>query len=439
MDASAVSRHRNRKGPQWRPLAGAALLAAAFVYVWLVPLYRPRGEFLWGRYRLDDIYLGIPIAVAAICVLVVRAAPGQYRRSLALRLTTSAVALVVAVAMCDVGYAFFIMGAWRANTWLDEAHISRRYSIADDELGFVRQPGVSWRGYVPDAGRFVEYRTDANGFRNPPGPPRADVVFIGDSFSEAATVAGQDTFVRRVERATGRRVVNLARGAYGPQQELIVLERYGLSYQPHVVVWQLFEGNDLADARIFAGWRANPDQGRASLKSRYRDNSLLNALLVNTRTPTRPGPGITLGAGDSSVRANLRYKYDPGEPVTNPVGMAETERAIEAGQRLCESHGIQLIVIVIPTMMRVMAPRIVFDREEDRRTYLPTPAPGQKDVSARVEALCGRIGCSFVDVFAALRDAAVKGARDLYIPNDEHLDVGGHTVVAQAITERVRR
>ena len=76
-----------------------------------------------------------------------------------------------------------------------------------------------------------------------------------------------DTFVRRVAQSTGLSAVNLARGAYGPQQELIVLKRYGLAYKPRVVVWQLFEGNDLHDAEAFAEWKQNPQQVSTSLRS----------------------------------------------------------------------------------------------------------------------------------------------------------------------------
>ena len=60
-------------------------------------------------------------------------------------------------------------------------------------------------------------------------------------------------------------MINLARGAYGPQQELIVLKRYGLAYEPRFVVWQLFEGNDLVDAEAFAEWKKNPEQWSTSL------------------------------------------------------------------------------------------------------------------------------------------------------------------------------
>lgn len=144
---------------------------------------------------------------------------------------------------------------------------------------------------------------------------------------------------------------------------------------------------------------------------------------------------VTLRYDDGTVRrVHLRYPYDPEQPAGNPTGMTETTRAIEAGHRLCESRGIQLLVVFIPTMVRVMAPEISFDRVEDQKLYLPERAgKDQKDFSATIEELCTRIGCSFSDSFAAFRQAIANGNHDLYIPNDEHLDVGAHDVMAQII------
>jgi|GEM_PF-1441647 len=440
MNSSASSQSRNLKPRSWLSSLVGVLLATAFIYVWILPLFRPRGEFLWGHYRLKDIYAGIPIALATLCVILVIAVPTRYRRSLSLRLTTSAIAILIAFAVCDAGYAFGVMGALRANFWLDQGHISRRYSTADAELGFVRKPRVSWRGYVPDADRMVEYSTDENGFRNSSMQQRADIVFIGDSFTEAATVAEGDTFVRRVEQSTGLRVVNLGRGAYGPQQELIVLRRYGLTYEPRVVVWQLFEGNDLADAEGFTEWKKNPQQVNTSLRERYFDNSLLKQWLTDTRSQARGGPMVTLRYHDGTVRrVSLRYRYEPEQPSTMRLGMTETMGAIEAGHQLCQSHGIQLLVVLVPTMVRVMAPNISFDRAEDQIRYLPERVrDDQKDFSDTMEEFCARIGCNFVDSFDVLRQAAANGNRNLYIPNDEHLDVGAHDVMAQVVVGWLR-
>ena len=434
MNASGRSQIRS-----WRSSLAGVLLAGAFLYVCILPLIRPRGEYLWGHYRLKDLYVGIPIALITLCVILILAVPSRYRRSLALRLVTVVISLLFVLAICDAGYAFGVMGVLHANYWLDQGHIARRYSAADPELGFVRKPFVSWKGYVPDVDRIVEYRTDENGFRNAPGQRQADIVFIGDSFTEAATVAEQETFVQRVKQATGLSVVNLGRGAYGPQQELIVLKRYGLAYKPRVVVWQLFEGNDLTDAEQFAEWKKNPQQSSTSLRERYFSSSLLKEWLANTRLQPQAGPMATLRYRGGTVRrVAVRYRYEPDQPSSRHLGMVETMAAIEEGNQLCESNGIQLLVLFIPTMVRTMEPNISFDRVEDQAQYLPQRVQGVKDFSQTMQEFCGRVGCNFVDSVDALRQAAGNGNRSLYIPNDEHLDVGAHDAMARVIADWLR-
>jgi hypothetical protein len=437
---SAPDETSNPKHQRWRGALGLMLLVGVVVYLWIVPLFRPRGEYLWGHYRVKDIYLGIPFALITICVVVILAAPIRYRRTLSLRLVTLAVAVLVALATCDIGYAFAVMGAWRGDFWLDQAHIPRRYSAPDSELGFVRKPNVSWRGYVPDVNRLVEYRTDENGFRNPPGNQQADIVFIGDSFTEAATVEEDDTFVNRVAKASGLKAINLGRGAYGPQQELIVLKRYGLAYNPSVIVWQLFDGNDLVDAEAFAEWMKKPAQVHTSLKQRYLNNSLLHEWLITTRAIDHGWPMVTLRYQDGTqVRAGLRYRYDPDQITKHSVGMSETMSAIEEGYRACQTRGIQLVISVIPTMVKVMEPNISFDRVEDQRSYLPErKGDDQRDFSGKIEELCTQIGCEFVDTLNALRQATANGKRNLFIPSDEHLDVDGHYVMAQMFVDWLR-
>lgn len=439
MDTPALSQRGSLRDLPWRKWFVAILLAAAFLYVWILPLFRPRGDFLWGHYRLKDVYAGIPLALATLCILVVIVVPARYRRSLSLRLATAAGAILLALAVCDAGYAFGVMHALSPDFWLDQGHISRRYSAADNELGFVRKPRVSWRGYVPDVNRIVEYRTDENGFRNSTGQKQADIVFIGDSFTEAASVTEEDTFVRRVAQSTGLNAVNLGRGAYGPQQELIVLKRYGLSYKPRFVVWQLFEGNDLTDAEEFAEWQKNPQQINSSLKERYFSNSLLNEWLTNTRSRELGGPTVTLRYHDGTMRRiGVRYRSEPDQPATMPLAVKETLSAIEEGQRLCQSQGIQLLVVTVPTMVRVMAPYISFDRVEDQVKYLPEARAAQKDFSGTIKEFCAQSGCNFVDSFDVLRQAAADGKRNLYIPNDEHLDIAANDVVAQLIAGWLR-
>lgn len=418
---------------------GLALLAAAFSYIWLLPLVRPRGELLWGYYRIKDLLIGIPIGLATLCAIVILVVSARHRRSLALRLTLICISAVTVLFISDIVFAFGIMGAWRSNYYLDKAFIPRKYSQADDELGFVRKPRVSWRQYNSDTNRVVDYQTDENGFRNPPGVTRADVVFIGDSYTEGAQVSEDETFVRRVATLSGLSVQNLGRSVYGPQQELIVLRKYALAYRPRVVVWQLFEGNDLRDAAVFAEWRKNPYQ-RTSLTQRYLSNSLLVAWLYKTERLPQTVSTIHWRVSDGTVRPlELRYKYDPDDPGKKPQGLAETTQAIQTGSQLCQSQGIKLVILFVPTMVRVMEPYIVFDRAEDRAKSVPNGGvTTDKDFSGRMAELCRQLGCTFIDGLTPLSQAAAPDNRNLFIPGDEHFDVRGHEVIAKEIVKRLQ-
>jgi GDSL-like Lipase/Acylhydrolase family len=425
----------------WRSWIALALLWAASAYLWIWPLWRPRGIWLWEHYRFLDIYLGLPVALVTVCVTLVALMPARLRRPLALRLTAMCMTLIVSALAGDLIYSLVVMDAWRPNFWLDQAHITRRYSIGDPELGFVRKARIRWRrrtpGRTPDAERIVDYRTDEHGFRNPPGVSRADIVFIGDSYTEAGQVEEQETFVQRVAEGTGMTAVNLGRGAYGPQQELIVLERYGLRYQPRVVVWQMFEGNDLNDARTFAKWRRNPQPPTSPLHGRYFENSLLRLLLDGTAWKRSDAHQATLRYHDGlAQQVRIRYPDTPRQTEEKTLGFAETKNAIEAGYRLCQSRGIQLVIIYVPVMVRVMEPWLDFASAADRERYLTGDSLGTLlDFGNQLAAFCRQLGCPYLDLFPALRSRAVTDNRKLYIPIDEHLDIQGHEAVAEAVIE----
>jgi hypothetical protein len=424
---------------RWRGRLWPALLWAAAAWLLGLPLVRPHGPFLWGHYRFLDLYLGLPVALAAVFTALVRLRPRDERRPLALRLAALWLSAVVFALLLDVAYALFVAGAWRADYWLDQAHISRRFSAPDAELGFVRKPGVVWRGRLAEDERSVEYRTDGHGFRNPPDRQSADVVFIGDSFTEAAQVAEDETFAERAARETGLTAANLGRGAYGPQQELIVLKRYGLAYKPRAVVWQIFEGNDVSDAENFARWRERPPPP-VSLARRYAENSLLQILLAGTRAAEqRPTPVTMRFSGGEERRIALRYRYEPGQAAAYPLGFAEMTRAIAEGYRLCRSEGVEMAVVFVPIMARVMEPWLKFEGREAQERWLAGGRTAQAaDTAHRLAAFCAANGVTFLDTFPALRRRAEADNRDVYIPVDEHLDQAGHEAVARTVVVWLR-
>ena len=434
-----LSETSHRSWPAWILLAG---LWAASIYVWILPIVRPRGYYLWGHHRLSDVFLGIPLGLATLCATTIAITPSKFRRHLALRLVTMCLAALTMGALLDLGYTFGVLKIWQPNMYLDLGAISRNYGRPDAELGFTRKPNLTWYGQATKDTKQVEFRTDENGFRNPPGARQADIVFIGDSYTDAPQVAENETFVRRVAEATGQSVVNLGLGATGPPQQLGILQRYGFSYNPHVVVWAIFEGNDLGDAQTFVQWQRERDKVHVSLLERYLKNSLITQFLSRTMAE-RPEPGSVLAKfryTDGTVRGlYIKYPYASDQPEKKAVGMSEIEKDIENGYQLCRSRGIRLVVVFIPTMVRALAPYITFDRRSDHDRFLPNDVvENDKDFESRVHQVCARLGCSFVDGFRPLREAASVDNRDLYVPNDEHLNVRGHAIMAGEIVKALK-
>jgi hypothetical protein len=393
----------------------------------------------WGHYRLIDIYAGITLALFAVCVTIFVVGPASRRRKLTFQLAAIFSSVLITIGLADIGYAFVIEGAWtpsHTDVWFDGESITRKDNLPDEELGFVRKPGVFWQGRLSPEARYVTYRTDENGFRNPSGVSKADVIFIGDSFTEGASVPEEDTFVQKFGLRSKLSAVNLGRGNYGPQQELIILKRYAFRYDPGLVVWQIFEGNDLTDAHHFADWKVNPGQ-HDSISLRYTKRSLIARWLAMTIPKDRGSARLFEDRNGQARRLFLDYFYVPDQPALEPLGMAETRKAIEEGYRLCQSRGIRLLIIFVPIKVRVLAPYVRFNDASDRDYYLPGGRlDSDTDFGSELAKFCKELGCPLLDMTNALRRRAFEDNRFVYSTNqDSHLDVDGHAVVVEILED----
>lgn len=217
------------------PLIAVAAMALFWLgasYYCAGPLLDPRGTYGWGHYRLVDLYVGFPLLVASLAVTAVAACPERNRRSLTIRLIVAIASATLATVVLDVG----------ATVVRYQLSRNRRWDHPDPVLRVARNPHISLHFRASWETYSIHYRTDQHGFRNSTDERSADVMFVGDSFTEAYQVDEPETFVRRYARMAGARVVNLGRAGYGPQQELAVIENLVPFYHPRLVVWQLFEG-----------------------------------------------------------------------------------------------------------------------------------------------------------------------------------------------------
>ncbi len=417
-----------------------ALFALAAAKIWIGPLFVPRehrGDVLFGHYHLVDVYRGIPILLITVALALVVLSPARLRKPIGHRAFALVLGILVPFFAVDLGWSLFWVGARKPAYWLDEAHISRLQNAPDPELGFVRKPNIEWEGAPGDVEAAIHYRTDANGFHNPPDVgDDVDLVFVGDSYTEAAQVDEGDCFARLVGRELDRSVVNLGRGAYGPPQELIVLRRFGLDYTPDVVVWQLFEGNDLGDAQKFVEWREDPHRVTRSIEERYVHNSLLKPLFDAT---TRVRHRVFLRLEGDDRRFRLRYRFDPTYAEAKARGLEATLDSLREGAALCRENGARLIVLYLPIMLRVYGPWIRFEDDADRARCYPEVDGERRGWAAPIAAACDEFGVDFLDVTPTFRaHAAADRSKGLYIRTDEHLTRTGHEVVRDALVARLR-
>ena len=218
--------------------------------------------------------------------------------------------------------------------------------------------------------------TDPNRYENPPLPPGEhwQGVVVGDSFMLAGST---QTFAQALTTLTGRPILNRARHAAGPFQEL---RRYltapPLDPQPSVIVWNLtareLHGNLFSRQSVDSWFDAHPAPKSPSTPpappSRFHPEALRPATLArtwpNTSLPAyfarhaaaafrlvvfRSWPHDALGVPDTPFgpvlfyRENLRFF-----PNCTPEQVPAVSRTIlHVADRLRE-RGITLVVLLVP-------------------------------------------------------------------------------------------
>ena len=139
-------------------------------------------------------------------------------------------------------------------------------------------------------------------------------------------------------------------------------------------------------------------------------------------------------------KLDLDFNYFPDAPTRWPRGWAETAQAIQAGQRLLQSEGVQFLVVFIPVKVRVLGKFIQFKDDRDKDNALPggvMDAP--TDFAAAIAQECRRAGCDFIDLTPPLRRAAERDNRHIYFAMlDPHLEIEGNQIAADEVSAWLR-
>lgn len=314
--------------------------------------------------------------------------------------------------------------------------------VADDELGYLYRS--HYRGRLVRQDLAFDIVTDAQGFRNPdPWPPTADVVVVGDSMAFGYGVTREEAWPARVEQALdGPRVLNLGLIGAAPQQYTGILRRFGLPAQPKLMIYSLFPGNDLTDARTFADWEVagkpvpfplwkSGERGPAVRGSfEWVVQRLLHKSYVVTfareavRTARSPfsNQTLTLPDGDRIELAPTVYGHAAALAAAGEPDFFLVVSTIAEAREACLKHGIEFVVLLMPTKERI---------------YLPLLGEPIPELFQPFKTEFERRGIPYIDPTEAMRAEAEAG-RKLYFTIDGHLNAAGHAVLAGTVMRHLR-
>jgi hypothetical protein len=437
------------------------------------------GTLLWlvydqslGSGAMDywRLMLASVAGLALILIVFVASLPLRLRRPVGMRITAVFGALLLVVGVYEICCYQIPLNRVENNPW----YLATGEAIDETNplLPYVRPPHINWTG--PSHGNLaarryeqdpyaeqVTFQTDGEGFRNSKDISQADVVFIGDSYTEAGNVNEENTFVQLVGAQLDTSVRNMGRAGYFPETELIVLQEQGLACQPKLVVWQIAEANDLADMRFYAKWLNDARQGfpwsyrqvlsgKATKLQGWMHRSLTYRLYKTVRKvdlfQDTDWSGTFRDAQGEPWRMRLGPPPDASFLPERTGEFHKLGRTVQHGHRLLQERGIALLVVVIPTKFRVLAPTLDFDEQivaKLKQGPFPLSAPlwdvpPGVSIAARIQQFLSEAGVPCVDATAALRQSAQAGVM-LYPPNDTHLSSQGHQVFSQIIVKHIKR
>jgi hypothetical protein len=328
-----------------------------------------------------------------------------------------------------------------------------RYQI-DKELLWIRRPNqrfvgrssgdlVHWLGISSTRQYHFDVQSDSRGFRNNQDIQQAPVVVIGDSMVEWGFVPQAGLVSTQLSQRLQVQVANLGQPGYGPQQELVVLRRYGLALLPKIVLWFFFEGNDLLDVQRYESLMRNWDATAKELRGFRRRSFVMNALLVLKRAATA---GRRRDNGDEARRRSCVFLRGQNEDqrtiyfaYENLPLSEKDESSLDVAQKvfleaykLSTHAGVKLLFVYIPTKFRVYRELCKFPDDGYGKKWQPNNLPD------RLESQHKSAGITHLNLTESFKAAA--GAGELvYFADDGHLNEKGHKVAAETIIKTLSR
>jgi len=305
--------------------------------------------------------------------------------------------------------------------------LANRYGnmVSDPYLPFKPRPNstISGRSRYDEFDYHVEinsagFRDFERTYEKPEGVYR--ILGLGDSIAYGGAALFEDTYLRRVERMLNERpgnhpaveIIKAGIPRYYPEPERILLEHYGIRYEPDVIVIE-FGSSDVIDTlqgldaiTIHRPTGANSaGAGRTGRLGAflYSHSHLARLILSYYRKRMNHRP------------ANWDEIYKPDGQYEQQWEEIEAEFSKMAG--IARTIGARMVILYVPDFT-------LFQRGEDK--YYPPE---------RLRAWARKNRVTFADVTPAMLKANVTATTPLYWPRDRHPTPAGYEVIARTLYE----
>ena len=190
-------------------------------------------------------------------------------------------------------------------------------AMADSEL-IYRLP-ANTKSYLKGTSvRWFHLETNSLGLRDSEhdllkAPGTFRVLLLGDSMSMAEGVELTETYIKQFEKKANEQAltkkvetINAAIRGYGNDQEVVLFERIGMTFQPDLVILSFFEGNDFDDNRQGSIFQLKDGE---LIKTTPTEESSPKMRYYNQQIRIQNFPGYRFMVGHSHLVNFLRKKY----------------------------------------------------------------------------------------------------------------------------------
>ncbi len=337
----------------------------------------------------------------------------------------------------------------------DDQNVSRKLKhtvadkyVDDPELGILHEPNLSFPLETSDFS--YHYQTDSKGFTNFEDETlyqQADIVTLGDSYTEGVGVPQNLSYPRQLANLLNRRILNLGHGSYDSYQYPIVLKRYGLTAKPKTVIVSFWCFNDFQN-RYFYWNKANKEkavsyrkfidngdmiqyrkENRKQLYSKQLFSFISTRLLESYKSLWDFGAyrGISINGKKISMPIS---KYIVGSDEEIESCLAYLKSVLSELKQMAKKNNFRLIVLYLPMKEEVYYRFIKNLPNETRQNLDWWRTPAIKAIQ--------EMNVEVIDFTPPFIEAA-KHQKQIYHTSDVHLNLEGYSLVASTLNTYLKK